>query len=308
MNRAAPVLVSRGGTLLGQALVRRLQAQGFTHVLEGPDPVDGPALRAFFAEVRPAYVFVPGGRSGGIQANTRYPADLMLDNLLIAANLFPLAHEFGVEKLLYLASSCVYPRLAPQPLAVESLWQGPLEPTNEAYATSRLAALTLGRAYRQQHGAPFFTAIPTNLYGPGDHVSAEDAHVIPSLLIRMHRAREAGAPEVVLWGTGTPRREFLYVDDVADAALVVMDQYSGEAPVNLAGGEDVSILELAALVAGVVGYTGALRCDTSRPDGMPLKALDGGPLAALGWRPTVGLREGLARTYAALLEEGIPPQ
>lgn len=305
MDRDAPVLVTRGSTILGAALIRRLQQQGFTRVEAGPDPVNATAIADYFDRQRPEWVFVPGGRSGGIQANQRFPADLMLDNLLIATHILPLAHRYGARRLLYLASSCVYPRLAPQPLQVESLWQGPLEPTNEAYATARLAALTLCKAYRQQHGAPFFTGIPTNLYGPGDHISPEDSHVIPGLLMRMHRAKAEGQPELVLWGSGRARREFLFVDDVADAAILTMEQYEGEGPINLAGGEDVSILELARLIAEVVGYSGQLQCDSTRPDGMPLKALDGSALAALGWRPQVGLREGLERSYAWMLQQGI---
>lgn len=307
MDRQAPIFVAGADSLIGQAIVRRLRAEGCAHLVglggDAPDLADAEQVRRFFERARPATVFYAAGRSGGILANQRFPADLMLDNLLCSTHVLREAFRCGAEKLLYLASSCSYPRLAPQPLRVEALMTGPLEPTNEAYAVAKLAGLKLCEAYRQQHGASFISAIPANAFGLGDDFSLEDSHVIPALLRKMHEAKAANAPSVELWGTGTPRREFIFSEDLADACVFAMAHYEGSAPLNLGGGTDVSIRELALLVQEVVGYEGALRFDASKPDGMPLKALDGSALAALGWRARTDFRAALTQTYEWFLRE-----
>jgi GDP-L-fucose synthase len=307
MNRTARVHVAGGTSLLGAALLERLRAEGFQDLVGAPP--DEPDLSApgqveeFFADARPEYVFLAAGRSGGIALNQARPAELMLDNLLAATNVIGASYRYGVRKLLYLASACVYPRLAPQPLAVESLLAGPVEPTSAAYATAKLAGWQLCAAYRQQYGAAFVTAIPTNPFGPHDDFSADTGHVVPALIRRAHEAKLAEAPTLTVWGTGTPRREFLAAADLADAAVFVMRRYDGEQPINLGGGIALSIAELARVVCDVVGYRGRLLFDASKPDGMPLKMLDSRPLAALGWRPATDFRAALAQTYDWFLRE-----
>jgi GDP-L-fucose synthase len=300
----ARVFVAGGDTLLGAALRERLRAEDVR--LTGAPPeepalADAGQVEAFFAEARPEYVFLAAGKSGGIRANQAYPATLTRDNLLVIANVLHAAHTYRVRRLLYLASSCCYPRLAPQPLAVESLMTGPLEPTNEAYATAKLAGIVLCRAYRQEHGADFVPAIPANSFGPHDHFDPEDAHVIPGLIRRMHEAKARGDAALAIWGTGRARREFVYARDLADAALFVMGRYEGRGPINLGGGQDLSIAELAEAVAEAVGYCGRLVFDASKPDGMPRKGLDAGPLRRLGWAPRADFRAALAETYAWFL-------
>jgi GDP-L-fucose synthase len=301
MNAQARIFVAGGATLLGSALRRRLVAQGFGNLVgvgpQEPCLADAGALDQFLAASRPDYVFVAGGPSGGIAANQRRPAELMRENLLVATNTLEGARRHGVRKLLYLASACTYPRLCPQPMQEDALTSGPLEPTNEAYATAKLAGIVLCKAYRQQYGAPFISAIPTNAFGPGDDFRPEEGHVIASLLARLHAAKTASQEAVTIWGSGRPRREFLYADDVADACLVVMERYEDPTPINLAGGVDLSIAELATLIAEVVGFTGRIVFDTSRPDGMPLKRLDASRLQALGWRPRTPFRAALEETY-----------
>jgi GDP-L-fucose synthase len=300
------IYVAGGRTLVGGAILRQLSRRGLTRLVglgeDEPDPADPGQVIPFFAAHRPAYVFVAAGRSGGIAANRGVPADLMLHNLRVAATLVPAAHRYGTRKLLYLASSCIYPRECPQPMRPESLLAGPLEPTNEAYALAKLAGVTLCQAYATQYGARFVAAIPASPFGPGDDFTAEGSHVIPALLARMHQAREAGRGAVEVWGTGAPRREFLFADDLAEACLTVMERYQETAPINLGGGETLSIRALAELVAEVVGYRGVIRFDPSRPDGMPEKRLDPTALLALGWRPATPLRGALAATYAWYLE------
>jgi GDP-L-fucose synthase len=288
MSPAPRTCVLGADTLLGAALVRALARQGLPDVSR---------------ELAPGVerVFVAGGRSGGILANQKYPADLCLDNLLLAARAIPEAHRLGAKKLLYLGSSCVYPKHAAQPMAAEALMGGPLEPTSAAYATAKLAGMALCRAWRQQHGAPFITAIPADAYGPAAKFDPEDSHVVPSLMARMHDAKERGLDHLTLWGTGTPRREFIHADDLADACLLVMEKYEGDAPINLGSGEATSIRELAETLRGVVGFPGELRWDPARPDGAPVKWLDTAPLRALGWRPSIGLEEGLRATYRHFL-------
>ena len=309
MNRGARIYVAGGRTLLGAALLDRLRAGDHRNLVgvppDEPDLTDEGQVEDFFGGTRPEYVFVAAGRSGGIQLNQARPADLMLDNLLTTAHVLRSAHAHGVTKLLYLASSCSYPRHAPQPLSVESLMTGVLEPTNAAYATAKLAGWQLCAAYRQQYGACFLTAIPANTFGPQDEFDPDGGHVIPALIRKMHVAKVRDEPEVSVWGTGTPRREFLYAPDLADACLFIMRHYDGPAPINLGGGETLSVAEVARAVAEVVGYGGRLRFDPARPDGMPLKALDSGPLRALGWRPSTDFRTALAETYSWFLHHVI---
>lgn len=297
----APVVVVGATSLLGGALLRALARHGHRVVI--PLPGDGSPLTAatdldeLFARSRPAWVFVASVRAGGIDANVRRPADLMVENLWADTLVITAAHRHRVRTLLYLASSCAYPRACSQPMHVKDLMTGPLEPTSEAYATAKLAGMTLCRAYRRQYGDDFVTAIPADSYGPGDDFSEDGAHVVAALLRRLHEAKTAGAPAVTVWGTGDARRELVFADDLAEACLFVMSRYAGEAPINLGGGTDRSIREVAELIREVVGYTGALEFDTSRPDGMPRKALDASAVRALGWAPSIDLRAGLDATY-----------
>jgi GDP-L-fucose synthase len=303
VRKDASIYVAGGRTLVGAALLRRLRRGGYSPIaVPEPDLTRADEVDAFFAHYRPDYVFVAAGKSGGIAANQRYPADLIRHNLLVATSVLAAAHRRRVVKLLYLASSCSYPRHCPQPMRPEHLMTGPLEPTNAAYATAKLAGMQMCLAYRQQHGCPFVVGIPANPFGPGDDFDPEGAHVIGALVHRMHAAKEDGLPAVTIWGSGSPRRDFIYADDLADACLFVIDRYDGGGPVNLAAGSDVPIRELAELVRDVVGYGGELEFDRSRPDGMPVKVLDGSALAKLGWRPVTPLRDALAATYRAYLK------
>jgi GDP-L-fucose synthase len=301
VDQSTRIYVAGGDTLLGAALLDRLRAAGHRRLVgtppAEPDLTCPREVEAFFAAERPEYVFLTAGRSGGIRANQAYPADLMRDNLLVAAHVLHAAHRYGVARLLYLASSCSYPRLAPQPMAVGSLLTGPLEPTNEAYALAKLAGLKLTQAYRRQFGAPFLAAIPANAFGPHDDFSPEDSHVIPGLIRKLHQARCRGQAEFPVWGSGQALREFVYSRDLADACLFVLRHYDSEEPINLGGGTELSIAETARAVADVVGYRGRLRFDATRPDGMPRKVLDARPLKALGWAPATDFRTALAETY-----------
>jgi len=303
------VVFVAGGTdtVLGRAIVRQLRDLNHDAVL-APTSDELPlhdvrAVEAFFAKTRPRYVFHAAGKSGGIEANRRHPATLMLDNLAAEASVLSVARAHRVEKLVYLASSCSYPRDARQPMQPQSLGTGPLEPTNEAYGTAKVAGIVLCEAIHDEDGLPFIAAIPANAFGPDDDFSEEESHVIGALIRRMHWARETGAPSVTIWGSGAPRREFLYCDDVASAAVFVMQHYSGRDPINLGGGVDLSIAELAAEIAGVVGYGGAIQFDRTRPDGMPRKALDSAPLFDLGWRPSIPFRDALVRTYEGFKQQ-----
>jgi GDP-L-fucose synthase len=289
-------------TMLGAALLRRLAGGGTTRErsdLIASDPAfnDPVAVDAFFEQHRPDYVFVAAGRTAGIAGNQQYPADLMVDNMMIATHVIPAAWRSRVKKLLYLASSCTYPKLATQPLQISSLWAGTLEPTSAAYAAAKLAGMKLCEALRQQHGAPFISAIGADVYGPGDDFTLDNSHVVGALMRRMHDARIAQQPSVDVWGSGTPRREFIYVDDLADACVFAMQHYDGTDPINLGVGRACSIADLATTIAGVVGYGGELRFDRTRPDGAPVKLLDSHVLHELGWRPSWDLRRGLERTY-----------
>jgi GDP-L-fucose synthase len=293
--------------MVGSAIVRRLAAEDAT-VLTAErgrlDLTDGAAVDRWLAQAKPDAVFLAAAKVGGIHANSTYPADFIADNLAIALNVIRGAHLHGVKKLLFLGSSCIYPRLAPQPMTEGMLLGGPLEPTNQWYAIAKIAGIKLCEAYRRQHGADFVSVMPTNLYGPGDNYHPQDSHVPAALIRRFHEAKLAGSPSVTVWGTGTPRREFLAVDDLADACVFVMKHYSGNEFVNVGTGEDVTIAEFAHLVAEVVGYAGTLSFDTSRPDGAPRKLLDISKLSALGWRARTPLREGLRTAYADFVAGG----
>jgi GDP-L-fucose synthase len=285
--------------MVGGALCRRLAAEGCVILAAGRDAVDlrrQAAVEAWMAAERPQAIFLAAATVGGIHANQSRPAEFLYDNLAIAANVVEAAHRQGVEKLMVLGSSCVYPRLAAQPVAEADLLTGPLEPTNEWYAVAKIAAIKLAQAYRRQYGCDFIAVNPTNLYGPGDNFDPAESHVVSALLRKLHEAKEQGGP-VEIWGTGTPRREYLFVDDAADALVFLMRHYSAEAAINVAGGEEVTIADLAARVAEVVGYGGRLTFDPAKPDGMPRKVLQGERLAALGWRPRTPLNTGLRMTY-----------
>jgi GDP-L-fucose synthase len=301
MNKSDRIYVAGHGGLVGGAIVRRLQAEGYENVLTAArsalDLRRQREVEDFFAAERPAYVFLSAAKVGGIHANSTYPADFIRDNLQIQTNIIDAAWRNGTSKLLFLGSSCIYPRLAPQPMPESALLTGPFEPTNEWYAIAKVAGIKLCQAYRRQYGFNAIAAMPTNLYGPGDNFSAQDSHVLPALLRRFHEARENAQSEVIVWGTGTPRREFLYVDDLADAAIFLMRKFDGEDLVNVGWGEDVSIRELAETIAEIVGWHGNLIFDAQRPDGMPRKLLDVSKMRALGWNARVRLREGITSTY-----------
>ncbi|MGE4263740.1 MAG: GDP-L-fucose synthase family protein [Desulfovibrio sp.] len=307
MSPSAKIFVAGGSKALGAAILRAFQARGqgaFVGVgASEPDLRDQRSVDAFFEVERPGWVVYAAGKAGGIGLNRRAPADLILDNLLSATHVLHAAHRSGVKKLLYLASSCVYPKDAAQPISEDSLYTGPLEPTNLAYASAKLAGLELCRAIRQQHGADFNIAVPTNYFGPGDDFSPENSHVVGALMARMRAAKAAGDPELSIWGTGQARREFLYVDDVADAAVFLMLGHSWDGPLNIGSGEAVSIAELAGMLKNITGYSGRLTYDTSKPDGMPVKVLESSRLAALGWTPKVPFAEGLRRTFDWYLKQ-----
>jgi GDP-L-fucose synthase len=311
MNETDRIFVAGHRGLVGGAILRALQARGYRDLITASraevDLRDQTATRRFFADRQPAYVFLAAAKVGGILANDTSPADFLYDNLMIEANVVEAAFRHRVRKLLLLGSSCIYPRLAPQPIPEEALLTGPLEPTNEWYAIAKIAGIKLCQAYRKQHGCNFIAGMPTNLYGPGDNFDLRTSHVLPALLRKVHEAKLAGRSTVTLWGSGAPRREFLYVDDCADACLHLMQHYDGDSYWNIGCGEDLTIAELARLVADVVGYRGQFVHDTTKPDGMPRKVVDVSRIFASGWRPKVALREGIARTYRWYLDHGAMP-
>ena len=291
--------------MVGSALVRRLAAENCEIVTanrETLDLRDQRAVEIWLAAMRPDAIFLAAAKVGGILANATYPASFLYDNLVIETNIVEGARKAGVAKLLILGSSCIYPKLAPQPIAEEALLTGPLEPTNEWYAVAKIAGLKLAEAYRRQYGCDFIAAMPTNLYGPGDNFDLETSHVLPALLRKAHEAKRKGAKEITIWGTGAPRREFLHVDDCADALVRLMTHYSSEGHINVGCGEDIAIGDLAALIAGIVGFDGSIAYDRAKPDGTPQKLLDIGRLTALGWRPRIDLASGIASTYRWFLE------
>lgn len=299
------VFVAGHRGMVGAALVRRLADEGceiLTAARAELDLIDQPSVRAWMAEKRPDAVIVAAAKVGGILANDSYPADFLYDNLMIEANLIEAAHRNDVAKLLFLGSSCIYPKFAPQPIREDSLLTGPLEPTNEWYAIAKIAGIKLAQAYRKQHGRDFISAMPTNLYGPGDNFDLQSSHVLPALIRKAHEAKLTNADSVTVWGTGTPRREFLHVDDLADACVMLLKTYSGDEVVNIGSGDDVTILELVETVCAVVGFEGAIVRDESKPDGTPRKLMSADKLRAMDWTPSIGLRDGIASTYQWFLE------
>ena len=302
MQKRDRIFVAGHRGLVGSAVVRALRAQGFENLLLHTrtelDLTDQAAVYRFFEAERPDYVFLVAGKVGGILANSSYPADFIRDNMMIQSNVIDAAHRYGARKLLDLGSSCIYPKHAPQPMTEECLLSGALEPTNEWYAVAKIAGLKMCQAYRRQHGFNAVSLMPTNLYGPGDNFDLDSSHVLPAMIRKFDDARRRGDDHVTLWGTGTPRREFLHVDDLAGACLYVMEHYEGEAFLNAGVGADVSIRELAELVRSVVGFEGRIEWDSSKPDGTPRKLLDVSRLHALGWHARIPFEDGVRGTYA----------
>lgn len=301
MQQDAKVYVAGHRGMVGSALVRRLKRAGYQNIItrtsQALDLRNQAEVAAFFALEQPEYVLLAAAKVGGIVANNTYRADFLYDNLMIQSNVISQSQQQGVQKLLFLGSSCIYPKFAPQPIKEEYLLTGVLEPTNEPYAIAKIAGLKLCEAYRAQYGCRFISAMPTNLYGPGDNYDLTNSHVLPALLRKFHEARQEGRPEVEIWGTGTPCREFLHVDDLADACLHLLLHYDGALPVNIGTGRDISIRGLAELVREITGYAGAIRFDTSKPDGTPRKLLDVGRLRELGWEYSIPLRQGIEAVY-----------
>nr|WP_293374310.1 GDP-L-fucose synthase [Nevskia sp.] len=306
MKLDAPIFVAGHRGLVGSAIVRRLAADGFTRVLTRTrselDLTDKRAVQAFFAAEKPAYVFLAAAKVGGILANDTFPADFIRENLEIQINVIDAAWRAGVNKLVFLGSSCIYPKFAAQPIREDSLLTGPLEPTNEWYAIAKIAGIKTCEAYRKQYGFNAISLMPTNLYGPGDNFDLKSSHVLPALIRKFHEAKLRGDSEVVVWGTGTPRREFLYVDDLADACVHLFRSYDDAGVVNVGVGDDVSIAELASLVGEVVGFAGRIVYDTTKPDGTPRKLLDVSRLDGLGWKAKTRLEDGIRLTYRWYLE------
>jgi GDP-L-fucose synthase len=308
MNRDAAIFVAGARGLVGSALCRTLAARGFARVLAPSraeiDLRDRGAVERFFAAQRPEYVFMAAAKVGGIGANDSYPADFIRDNLEIQTNAIDAAYRAGVRKLCFLGSSCIYPRLAPQPLNEAALLTGPLEPTNQWYAVAKIAGIKMCQAYALQYGFNAISVMPTNLYGPGDNFDLETSHVLPALLRKFHEAKESGAADVTVWGSGAPRREFLYVDDLADALCFLMERYDSPEIINVGWGEDVTIAELAGSIADIVGFPGRIVFDRSKPDGTPRKLLDVAKIGALGWRARTRLADGIRATYDWYLAKG----
>lgn len=306
MEKDAVIFVADNDGLVGGAIQSELKRAGYDHVLPAPkhalDLTDGANVNAYFSLHRPKYVFLVGGKTGGIQANQNHPAGLMRDNLLVNCHVIESAHRYEVEKLLYLASSCVYPKFSAQPMKIDYLMTGQLEPTNAPYAAAKIAGLYLCQAYRQQFASRFISAIPANVFGPGDDFSAENSHVIGALIGKMHEAKKICRPCVEVWGSGAPRREFIFSHDLADACLFLMDRYEGGEPVNVGIGHDYSIREMAETIREVVGYSGDLKFDSTKPDGMPSKLLESNSLKKMGWQPRTPIHHALALTYEWFLK------
>ena len=306
MEKNSKIYVAGHRGLVGSAIVRKLRQEGFSNLLTATskelDLREQAATRDFFAQQRPDYVFLAAARVGGILANNRYPADFIYQNLMIEANVIESARLSGVSKLLCLGSTCIYPKMAPQPLKEEYLLTGPLEPTNEWYAVAKIAGIKMCQAYQRQYGSKFISAMPTNLYGPEDNFDLESSHVMPALIRKFHEAKAMNAPTVTVWGSGKPLREFLHVDDCAAACLYLMEQYEDEGIVNIGVGEDVSIADLARLVGEAVGYQGEIVYDSSKPDGTPRKLVDTSKINGLGWQAGIPLQEGIKSTYQWFLD------
>ena len=289
--------------MVGSAVVRRLTSEDCTILTadRSTDLREQTKVRSWFAENRPQVVIIAAAKVGGILANDTFPAEFLYDNLMIEANLVEAARQDGVEKLLFLGSSCIYPKMAPQPIREDALLTGPLEPTNEWYAVAKIAGIKLCQAYRRQYGSDFISAMPTNLYGPGDNYDPKNSHVLPALIRKAHEAKESGAANIEIWGSGTPRREFLHVDDLADACVFLLKNYSNEEHVNIGSGTDLTIFELAKLVCDVVGFAGQIVTDPSKPDGTPRKLMSGDKIAAMGWRLRISLVDGIRHAYREFL-------
>ncbi|TCJ17459.1 GDP-L-fucose synthase [Flaviaesturariibacter flavus] len=307
MEKNARIYVAGHRGMVGSAIVRRLQADGYNNIItrssKDLDLRNQAAVNAFFEGEKPEYVFLAAAKVGGIMANNTYRAEFLYDNLAIEINIIEAAYRNGVKKLLFLGSSCIYPKLAPQPMNEDALLTGLLEPTNEPYAIAKIAGIKLCEAYRSQYGANFISAMPTNLYGQGDNYHLENSHVIPAMLRKFDDAKRAGADHVELWGSGTPLREFMYVDDLADACFFLMQHYDGALFMNMGTGEEVTIRQLAETIKEVVGFEGELRFDPSKPDGTPRKLMDSARLHAMGWKHKTTLKEGLAKAYAFYKQE-----
>jgi GDP-L-fucose synthase len=305
MNQHSRIYVAGHRGLVGSAIWRELQRQGFDNLIgrtrQEVNLLDADAVQKFFAGTKPEFVFIAAAKVGGIYANDTQPASFLFENLQIQNNLIHAAWQTGVRKLLFLGSSCIYPKLAPQPLKEEYLLTGPLEPTNEWYAVAKIAGIKLCQACRRQHGCDFISAMPTNMYGPNDNYDLQTSHVLPALLRKFHEAKQTGAAAVTCWGTGAPLREFLYADDLANACVFLMQKYSEEQFINVGFGSDISIRQLAELIKHVVGFAGDIVWDASKPDGTPRKLMDSSRLFALGWRPKVDLETGIRRTYEDFL-------
>src|SRR5882762_5589638 len=301
MNESDKIFVAGHLGMLGSAMMRRLQAEGFSHIVTRDrselDLADESAVAKFLAAERPTIVIVAAARVGGIKANNDFPVEFLLENLQIQNNVIRSAYDSGVRKLLFVGSACIYPKFAPQPIPETSLLDGPLEPTNEAYAIAKIAGIKLCQAYYREYGANFISAMPTNLYGPNDNFDLETSHVLPALMRKAHEAKVWKDQKLIVWGTGKPRREFLHVDDLASACVLILEKYDSPEIINLGCGEDISIRELAELICDVVGFDGELAWDTTKPDGTPRRLLDVTKLRALGWKPAIPLRDGIARTY-----------
>ena len=303
MNKSARIFVAGHRGLVGAALLRRLHARGYENLIvrtsEQLDLRDQAAVNVFFANERPEHVLLAAARVGGIHANNAFPAEFIRDNLQIQTNVIDAAYTAGVQKLLFLGSTCVYPKLAQQPIPESALLAGPLEPTNEWYAIAKIAGVKMCQAYRRQYGFNAISVMPTNLYGPGDNYDLTSSHVLPALIRKCHEAKVRGDSQVVVWGTGSPRREFLHVDDLADACLFLMQRYEDSQPINVGWGGDIAIRDLVLLVRDIVGFDGHIVYDTTKPDGTPRKLVDASRILALGWAPKIGLRDGICETYAA---------
>ncbi|SNX52925.1 GDP-L-fucose synthase [Thermoanaerobacterium sp. RBIITD] len=306
MNRDSKIYVAGHRGLVGSAIVRNLESKGYTNIIKRThkelDLTNQEAVRRFFEEEKPEYVFLAAAKVGGIHANNTYPADFIYENLMIQNNVIKAAHDFKVKKLLFLGSTCIYPKMAPQPIKEEYLLSGYLEPTNEAYAIAKIAGLKMCQFFKRQYGDNFISCMPTNLYGPNDNFDLNNSHVMPALIRKFHEAKVNNLPYVEVWGTGKPLREFLYVDDMADACVFLMENYDGEEHVNIGTGQEVSIRELAEMIKEVVGFEGEIVFNTDKPDGTPRKLTDVIKLHSLGWRHNVELGEGIERTYKWYLE------
>lgn len=308
MKRDSRIMVAGHRGLVGSALVRKLKAEGYTNLILKPrqelDLFNQVAVDTFFKKEKPEFVFLAAARAGGIGANSAFQADFLYENLMIACNVIHAAAQNDTQKLLFLGSSCIYPKMAPQPIKEESLLTSALEPTNEGYAIAKIAGLKLCEMYRRQYGKNFISAMPTNLYGPGDNFHPEHSHVIPGMMRRFHEAASNGSAEVTVWGTGTPRREFLFVDDLAEALVLLMQKYEDTRTINVGTGEDLTIKELSDLMSDVVGFKGRIKLDPSKPDGTPRKVMDVSRMRSLGWSPRVSLRDGLRLTHEWATKNG----